>query len=127
MTLLLDTHAFIWFINGDDKLSEPVKKLIADIANQCYISVASLWEIAIKSSLNKLELVNGFDKIADFLEENVIEVLPVEFEHLQYLIKLPLHHRDPFDRLIIAQAVAEDFTLVTQDTSFKNYQVKTIF
>ena len=102
MDLLLDTHTFIWFLNGDDSLSSKVKDVISDTSNRCYISIASIWEIAIKVSLNKLELKSDFHKIIDFISDNDIEVLPITFPHLQYLIGLDFHHRDPFDRIIIA-------------------------
>ena len=95
MELLLDTHTFIWFINGDTSLPDNVKDAIKDIRNKCFISIASIWEIAIKIGLGKLELNADFNKIADFLAINDIEMLPITFEHLQKLLKLQYHHRDP--------------------------------
>lgn len=123
MNLLLDTHTFIWFLNGDNQLSKNLKDLITDVTNKCFISIASLWEIAIKTSLNKLELLGGFDRIADFLNENDIELLPINFEHIQTLSQLSFHHRDPFDRIIIAQALRENFAIATKDNAFSKYQV----
>lgn len=114
MQLLLDTHPFIWFINGDNQLPEKVKRLIADIENGCFLSVASIWEIAIKTSLGKLELQSGFDRITDFLFDNDIETLPIKFEHLQTLLKLEYYHRDPFDRIIISQGIAENLTVLSR-------------
>ena len=87
MDLLLDTHAFIWFLNGDDQLPISLKTLVADTSNKCFISIASIWEIAIKSSLNKLELKGDFNQIAGFLNDNDIEVLPITFEHIQRLLQ----------------------------------------
>ncbi len=121
MQLLLDTHTFIWFISGDTSLPGKVRELIKDIDNKCFISIASLWEIAIKSSLKKLTLKSGFDKIAGFLIENDIEILPITFEHLQQLLQLTFHHRDPFDRIIIAQGISERLTIISKDEHFSSY------
>lgn len=127
MQYLLDTHTFIWFINGDKVLPKNIQLIICDTNNQCFISIASIWEIAIKQSLNRLEIKSEFSKIADFLTENDMSVLPIEFSHLQKLLKLPFHHRDPFDRLIIAQAIAERLTIISKDHLFDNYKVKVIW
>ena len=121
MQLLLDTHAFIWFISGDEAMPSKVIDAIRNIENKCYISIASIWEIAIKSSLKKLELKSDFNKIIDLLIENEIELLPITFEHLQALIQLEFHHRDPFDRLIIAQGSVEQLTIITKDEQFVKY------
>lgn len=123
MDLLLDTHAFIWFLNGDNQLPTTLKNLIVDTSNRCFLSIASLWEIAIKSSLGKLQLQGDFAQIASFLNDNDIEVLPITFDHIQRLLQLEFHHRDPFDRMIIAQALAENFTLATKDELFHSYGV----
>src|SRR5579875_3555770 len=104
MDLLLDTHSFIWFLNGNEQLSQTVKDTITNTSNRCLLSIASLWEIAIKSSLGKLDLKGDFNQIANFLSNNNIELLTISFEHLQQLMQLPFHHRDPFDRILIAQA-----------------------
>lgn len=124
MDLLLDTHAFIWFINGDDSLPDKVKDEIKDIRNKCFLSIASLWEIAIKTSLGKLELKSDFDKVADFLSANEIDILPIIFAHLQKLLNLKYHHRDPFDRIIISQGVIDKLTVLTKDENFRKYRVK---
>jgi PIN domain nuclease of toxin-antitoxin system len=127
MQLLLDTHPFIWFINGDNQLPEKIKSLIADVENECFLSVASIWEIAIKTSLGKLELQSGFDRITDFLFDNDIEILPIKFVHLQTLLKLEYYHRDPFDRIIISQGIAENFTVLSKDEIFDKYPIKLIW
>ncbi|WP_181307584.1 type II toxin-antitoxin system VapC family toxin [Rufibacter sp. XAAS-G3-1] len=124
MELLLDTHAFIWFINGDDSLPCKVKNEIKDVRNKCFLSIASLWEIAIKTSLGKLELKSDFNKLADFLSANEIDILPITFEHLQKLLNLKYHHRDPFDRIIISQGITDKLTVLTKDENFKKYRVK---
>lgn len=127
MQLLLDTHPFIWFINGDNQLPEKIKKLIADSENECFLSIASIWEIAIKTSLGKLELQSDFDKITDFLFDNDIEILPIKFEHLQTLLKLEYYHRDPFDRVIISQGIAENLIVLSKDEIFDKYPIKLIW
>src|SRR5471030_3556047 len=111
MNFLLDTHTFIWFINGNHSLPDKVIDKIKNVENQCFFSIASIWEIAIKMKLNKLHLKSDFNKITDFCVENDVIVLPVTFEHLMELNKLDFHHRDPFDRLIIAQSIAEKLTV----------------
>ena len=125
MPLLLDTHTLIWFINGDS-YSLPVKVInkIKNLDNQCFISIASLWEIAIKIKLDKLSLISDFDKISGFLSENQIEILPITFEHILTLNNLEFHHRDPFDRIIIGQAISEDLTILTKDRNFTLYEAK---
>lgn len=117
MDYILDTHTFIWFINGEELSSNLVAK-IKNLDNSCYISIASLWEIAIKTSLGKLTLRSDFGSIKDFLFNNNIEILPVTFDHIQQLIKLPVHHNDPFDRVIIAQGITENITILTKDKNF---------
>ncbi len=121
MNLLLDTHAFIWFMEGDPALSDKSRQAITNIQNNCFISITSLWEIAIKFQLGTLKLASGFSNIATFLEENDIEILPVSFNHLQKLLTLEYHHRDPFDRIIISQALTEELTIVSKDVNFPKY------
>lgn len=127
MEVLLDTHAFIWFINGDDSLPDKVKEVITDVSNKCFLSIASLWEIAIKTSLGKLELKSDFNKVADFLSSNDIDILPITFEHLQKLLNLKYYHRDPFDRIIISQGITEKLTVITKDENFRKYRVKLLW
>jgi PIN domain nuclease of toxin-antitoxin system len=124
MQLLLDTHTFIWFINGDNLLPDEVIGNIKNLKNKCFISIASIWEISIKYSLNKLKLKSGFDKIITFLIDNDIQILPITFEHIQLLNTLDFHHRDPFDRIIIAQGACEGLTIITKDENFIKYPVK---
>ena len=113
MRLLLDTHSFLWFIGGDGRLSDGAKEAIADLDNEAFLSVASLWEIAVKINIGKLKLPRPFrELIPEQLMRNEIEVLRAELSHLARYVELPLHHRDPFDRLIIAQAQVEEITVV---------------
>lgn len=127
MQYLLDTHALIWFLEDDPQLSPKVRTEIMDINNQCFVSIASLWETAIKVSLRKLQLKSDFNKIIDFLSDTSIEILTIEFTHLQRLLSLPFHHRDPFDRIIIAQGLDENFTIMTKDEQFSHYTNKLLW
>lgn len=128
MRVLLDTNSFLWFISGSDRLSIDAKNFIADMQNQLVLSAASLWEIAIKISLGKLDLLQPYGQlISQQLEENDIAVLPLEIGHLNKVIDLPFHHRDPFDRLIIAQALAEEIPVISSDAVFSQYAVKLIW
>jgi PIN domain nuclease of toxin-antitoxin system len=122
MKLLLDTHIFLWFIMGSPHLSAGDRALIEDERNRKFISVASLWEIAIKSSIGKLSLSAPFDQlIPQQLSLNGFELLPIEIPHLATVATLPFHHRDPFDRLLIAQAMAEKIPVVSSDSAFDSY------
>lgn len=89
-----------------------------------FYQIASLWEIAIKIRLDKLSLISDFNKISGFLSENQIEILPITFEHILTLNNLEFHHRDPFDRIIIGQAISEDLTILTKDRNFTLYEAK---
>lgn len=128
MRALLDTSAFIWFISGSDRLSINARNYMTDLNNELILSVASLWEIAIKTSIGKLELLRSFDQlIPSQLEENDVEVLPIDLDHLSKVINLPFHHRDPFDRLIIAQGITEKLPVITSDAAFQKYPVNIIW
>ncbi len=124
MKLLLDTHTFLWFVDDDSRLSFDAKmRLESDV--DLLLSVASLWEIAIKMSIGKLALPDTFDRfIPQQLALTDIEILPIQLTHLNLVTTLPLHHRDPFDRLLIAQSIAEQIPIVSADGMFDNYGVK---
>jgi PIN domain nuclease of toxin-antitoxin system len=124
MDLLLDTHALIWFINGDKQLPNRSIQLIQNLENSCHVSIASIWEIAIKLSLKKLELIDGFNEISKIMNLYEIELLPITFEHVQMLLTLDFYHNDPFDRIIISQGLVEKLTIVTKDDDFTKYNVK---
>lgn len=119
---LLDTHALLWFLNGDEQLSSQAKQAIADPKNKCFISIASLWEIAIKIKIGKLYIQFDLQDLSSHLTTNTIEVLPIAFEHILETLDLEDQHRDPFDRIIIAQAKFEKLTIITKDTNFHLYQ-----
>ncbi len=128
MAALLDTNIFLWFITGDERLSPNVREFISDSDNDLFLSVASLWEIAIKVSIGKLELVRPFNQLfPEQLDENSIDLLPIKLVHLSALLELPLHHRDPFDRLIIAQGIKENIPIISGDKIFQQYPVEVIW
>ena len=121
MTLLLDTHTFLWFINDDARLSPTALNLLESDADLLF-SMASLWEIAIKLSLGKLTLPLPFRSFVEqHLIANEIQMLSIQTTHLERLIELPFHHRDPFDRLIAAQAISEGLPLISGDPAFDSY------
>lgn len=127
MKVLLDTHALIWFAEGADKLSLKAKSEIEDLKNDKLLSICSLWEIVIKSSLNKIELKKTFKEINTFLFDNDIQILPINVNHLTMLSNLPHHHKDPFDRLLIAQAMSENMPIISADQHFSTYSIDVIW
>lgn len=127
MKLLLDTHTFIWFINGDRSLSAKARKEILKPLNSKFISMASIWEMAIKVSLGKLRINYPFKSVFNQIEINGFEILPIVFDHTLLVTQLEFHHRDPFDRILIAQAISENMTIISRDENFDNYQVEVIW
>jgi PIN domain nuclease of toxin-antitoxin system len=122
--LLLDTHTFLWFLLDDLRLSPTARELIDDPANDIELSPATYWEIAIKISLGKYELPEPYDVFIEReIATNDFHILPIEPKHTAVLIILPYHHRDPFDRLLVAQAMAEDIPIVSVDLAFDAYPV----
>ena len=121
MNLLLDTHTYIWFSANKPELSGIVRKMVEDSQNNSYISIASLWEMSIKISLGKLSIDKDFKEVIKDLTESGIEILPISFEHVLKSSTLPFHHRDPFDRIIIAQSMCEAMKLLSADTIFDDY------
>ncbi len=128
MRLLLDTHSFLWFIAGNVSLSPTARTLIEDVDNQPLLSMASLWEMAIKLSIGKLSLGQPFETlIPEQMRLNGIELLQIETAHVMVVAKLPFHHRDPFDRLLIAQAMVEQIPIVSGDPAFDLYRIKRLW
>ena len=121
MKYLIDTHTFLWFSEGSIELSNFVKELILDKSNEIFISIASLWEISIKTSINKLTITSDYELIIEDVTENDMEILPINFAHTVIQNKLPFHHRDPFDRIIVSQAIAENMNLISKDAIFDTY------
>jgi PIN domain nuclease of toxin-antitoxin system len=126
MQLLIDTHILIWFLEGNNLLSKPRRQIIADSNNDVFISIAALWEIAIKISIGKLTLTKPFADVIKQIAVEDIEILPIASEHTLQVSALPFHHRDPFDRIIIAQAQIENLPIMTDDHEFGNYGIKII-
>ena len=128
MRVLLDTHALLWFLLDDRRLSRVARQIVADRNNRPEISPASYWEIAIKVSLGKYELGEPFGPFFEReLENNAIDILPILPQHAAVLTDLPFHHRDPFDRLMIAQAMAEGLPIVSIDEVFDHYPIQRIW
>lgn len=120
MRYLLDTHVFLWWLENDKRLKSKTRELIADSNNAILVSVVSAWEIATKLSLGKISLETSLNKL---FEDSDFKIINVELNHVLELHELPLHHRDPFDRMIIAQALIEKCILVTVDKKLHQYQV----
>ncbi|GCE92148.1 hypothetical protein NIES46_01830 [Arthrospira platensis NIES-46] len=128
MRLLLDTHTILWFFMGNSRLSDKVRDLVEDGHNHKLISVATVWEMSIKQSQNKLTL----EKTAsDYIEEKIrlddFELLPIQLNHLRILSSLPFYHKDPFDRLLIAQAMQENIPILSKDMAFYAYPIQRIW
>ena len=124
MKLLLDTHTFNWWDSEPQRLSQRVLNMCQDTQNVLLVSVASLWEMQIKLQLGKLKLHKPLEELVSGQQEiNKIDILDVKLEHVLALGKLPSHHKDPFDRMLVAQAMLEDLTLVTHDRKLEAYSV----
>jgi PIN domain nuclease of toxin-antitoxin system len=127
MKLLLDTHTFIWFVEDDKQLPNKTKKIIEDSENEIFLSIASLWEIAIKLQLKKLGLSQPIEKVMELAALNGFVFLPILPEHIITLTKLEFYHRDPFDRIIIAQSITEEQAIITKDKVFDDYGIERIW
>lgn len=127
MRLLLDTHVFLWLNDDPTQLSLTLKELFSSGEHELYLSMATPWEIQIKSQLGKLSLAMPIKELVNKnRQENNIQLLPIELSHISYLEELPRHHNDPFDRIIIAQAIIEGMTIVTVDHAFADYSVQVV-
>ena len=128
MKVLLDTHVFIWLDTQPEKLSNTAMEICQDIDNQLYLSMASVWEMQIKVQLGKLKLkIPLADMLTVQQQENDLNVLNIALTRIYQLQALPFHHNDPFDRLIIAQSVLEDMTLISFDEKFKAYGISVLW
>ncbi len=124
MKLLLDTHALLWFATNDAQLSRTADSVIADSQNEVFVSPASYWELAIKVSIGKYPLSVPFETfIRNAIDGNQFQILAIEPKHVAEVCSLPHYHRDPFDRLIIAQAIVEQMTVVSSDKEFRAYPI----
>jgi PIN domain nuclease of toxin-antitoxin system len=128
MNLLLDTQAFLWWATARDKLSSAALTACQDHANMLIVSVVSVWEIQIKLQLGKLTIASSLERLVENqVQVNRMQVLPVLLPHVHGVATLPSHHKDPFDRLLIAQAVVESLTLVSADRNFSLYPVTLVW
>lgn len=128
MKILIDTHAFLWLITDNDKLSKKSKLIFTEPKNELFFSMASFWEICIKVSIGKLKLSKNWDKIIkDELISNSVKLLPISVDHCYQITQLPFHHRDPFDRIIISQAIIEKMHIMTVDNHFSQYEINVVW
>ena len=127
MRLLLDTHVFIWSFSNVKRLNIDVARELKASANDLFVSVASIWEIQIKSKLGKMKLDASLQTIVREQENNGIQIMNIDQDHALFIENLPLHHKDPFDRMLISQAMVEDLTIVTVDKRFTDYNVKVLW
>lgn len=128
MKALLDTHAFLWWVTNNPQLSSTVQSILSDRSNEIFFSAASSWEIAIKAQLRKLEIPSKPEiYIAEQLEINSFQILPIEVKHTLQTYYLPNHHKDPFDRILVAQSQVEDLPLLTLDAKIAQYGVNVIW
>jgi PIN domain nuclease of toxin-antitoxin system len=128
MRVLIDTHAILWWLAGDKRLPKTARRILEHSAHERLVSFVSLWEIAIKMSAGRLLVHDlSFSEVAAELRKHNFQFLPVRIGDLERLSSLPWHHRDPFDRLLIAQSLEEDIPLMTSDQSMKDYALQTIW
>lgn len=127
MDLLLDTHTLIWYLQEDQKLLPNTAAILEDASNQLQISIVSLWEIAIKLNLDKLSLEIPFADLPQLLEQLLIGVMPITFTDTENYLSLPTYHRDPFDRMLIAQAITHTLTIVSIDKAFDAYPIQRLW
>jgi PIN domain nuclease of toxin-antitoxin system len=123
MRYLIDTHVALWILKGEP-ISEKAKTIIDDVTTEVFVSIASAWEIAIKVGLGKLKYDGGVRAFLDDIRLNDFQLLAVEEAHIEQTESLPYHHRDPFDRLLIATAIAEDMTFISADENMPKYDLK---
>lgn len=128
MRILLDTHTLLWFVDASPNLSDHAREVIEEPANQKIVSIVSLWEIAIKHSLGRLVLSLPLDQyINTYLTPSKVELLPIETLHILTFSQMPWHHRDPFDRILVAQAITENIPIISVDTALDAYSVQRIW
>jgi len=128
MRVLLDTHAIVWWATGDQRLSRKARVTIADPDTEVFISIASAWEIQIKATLQKLTLNESVDALyRSLIVDQDFRMIGIELRDIDHLSKLPPHHRDPFDRMLVAQALRGSLTLVTKDSLVSSYGASTLW
>ena len=127
MDIIIDTHAAIWLFEGNEKMSESTREILNDLKNMVYVSIASVWEVAIKISTGKLEFDGGIENFIDTIYRNEFELLNISPKHIKTVTGLPYIHRDPFDRMLVAQAIVEDMAIMTTDDNIIKYEIKSIW
>jgi PIN domain nuclease of toxin-antitoxin system len=127
MNILLDTHTFLWYLQDSKELSSKAAEILEDPSHTLWLSIASLWEISIKLGLGKLSLQNSFSELEGVLQRLKIEVLPITFSDTECYLNLPLHHRDPFDRILVAQVINHSLILISRDLAFDAYDIQRIW
>jgi PIN domain nuclease of toxin-antitoxin system len=128
MKVLLDTHAFLWLFTEDRRLSDNAIATFVDAENAVFLSAASFWEISIKKSLGKISLRSGWmQTIKNEMKVNSVQWLPIEMAHCAEVEQLPFHHRDPFDRMLIGQAIVEGMSVLSRDRRFSEYPIECIW
>lgn len=121
MQYLIDTHVFLWFVGNSKELTQTAKNLIEDEYSEIFISIAGLWEISIKTVVGKLIIKGKYETVIDDVNDNSIQILPINFAHTVEQNRLPFHDRDPFDRIIVSQAITENMNLISADAIFDDY------
>jgi len=127
MDILMDTHTILWFFENDEKLSKSAIEVICNPINKKYVSIATLWEAAIKYDIGKLKLSGGFEGFIEAIDDNGFNLLNINPDHVKLIIGMPYIHRDPFDRIIIAQAIIENMFVMTSDANILKYEIKSIW
>lgn len=123
MNLLIDTHIFLWWDSEPENIPDRTLSALEDPDNTTWLSLVSIWEVQIKMQMGKLTLSNPLEILVQQQQENGIQLLPIKLSHILALQPLPYHHKDPFDRLLIAQSIAENLTCVSADSVFKKYNI----
>lgn len=127
MTYLLDTHTLLWYFQDDKRLNIEIINLLENPENNLYISIISLWEIAIKINIQKLRLECSFQDFLNFIDQVNIQILSITILDIESYLYLPLHHRDPFDRILVAQTMNNDLILISRDQAFDNYSIERLW
>jgi len=128
MKALLDTHTFLWWLSDDSRLSDKIRQIISDSANELYLSAASGWEIAIKSRLGRLDLPDNLEGfISEQIAFNAMQSLPIKMSHALHAHSLPVLHRDPFDRMLVSQCQLEKLPILTKDAQIAAYDVEVVW
>jgi len=127
MDVLLDTHALWWFLKGNEKMPETMREIILNTGNTIYVSIATVWEVAIKISIGKLSFDDDIDGFIDAIEDEDFLLLGITTKHIKEVKDLPFFHRDPFDRMLVAQSIIEELPIMTADSNIVKYDVSSVW